>query len=214
MALSRTEEKRLRGDAPRVGVVTAPGPVAIVPAMAGHGWRWAHWARDPEHRRRVALLHGAPVFTGLPRRLLGRLATRFFEKGYVPGELVFCEGDPGKALFVVLQGAVAISRAVPDGEQVIRALGPGACFGEMALIDDFPRSATARIRAPSRLLVLYKSDFDALIEGDPRIGLVTLRNLLRMLATYVRTTPPVAQPATGLEPPGPGDGAAGEDGEP
>ncbi len=181
--------------------------------MAGRGWRWAHWARDPEHRHRVALLHGAPVFTGLPRRLLGRLATRFFEKGYAAGELVFREGDPGKALFVVLEGAVGISRAAPDGEQIIRALGPGACFGEMALIDDFPCSATARITAPSRLLILYKSDFDALIEGDPRIALVTLRNLLRMLAAYVRTSAPVAQPAGGLDPPGSGDGAPGEDGE-
>ncbi len=182
--------------------------------MTGGRWRWARWARDPEHRRRVALLHGAPVFTGLPRRLLGRLATRFFEKGYAPGELVFREGDPGRALFVVLEGAVAISRAVPDGEQVVRTLGPGACFGEMALIDDFPRSATVRITAPSRLLILYKSDFDALIEGDPRIALVTFRNLLRMLDAYVRASAPVAQPASGVDPPGSGDGAADGDGEP
>ena len=170
--------------------VTADRRIAIVPAMAARRGRWLAWAEDPEHRRRVALLRAAPVFTGLPRRLLGRLAVRFVEKGYAAGDLVFREGDPGKALFVVLEGAVAITRATSDGDRLLRAVGPGGCFGEMALIDDFPRSASAAITAPSRLLILYKTDFDALIEGQPRIALVTLQNLLRILVTYVRNAPP------------------------
>jgi CRP-like cAMP-binding protein len=177
-----------------------------MPAMASGRARWIRWARDPEHRRRVAILRAAPVFSGLPRRLLGRLATRFFEKAYAAGDVVFREGDPGRALFVVDEGAVAVSRAAPEGDQVIRTLGPGACFGEMALIDDFPRSATVRATAPARLLILYKTDFDALIEGHVRIALAVQRNLLHMLAAYVRTTAPVAHPATG-DPPGGGDGA-------
>ncbi len=173
--------------------------------MAAGRWRWLHWARDPDHRRRVALLRAAPVFAGLPRRLLARLAVRSFEKAYAPGEVVFHEGDPGKALFVVVEGAVAISRANGDAEHVLRAVGPGACFGEMALIDDFPRSATARVTAPARLLILYKTDFDHLVEGHPRIALVTLRNLLHMLAMYVRTAAP---PPAAVVPAGAGgDGA-------
>ena len=162
-----------------------------MPGMAASVRRWFVWARDPEHRRRVTLLRAAPVFTGLPRRLLTRLAIRFFEKAYVPGDVVFRTGEPGKALFVVAEGEVAIARAGAAGEErVLRTVGPGACFGEMALIDDFPRSATARVTAPSRLLLLYKSDFDQLIEGHPRIAQVTLRNLLHLLAMYVRTATP------------------------
>ena len=97
--------------------MTADRRVAIVPAMAARRGRWLAWAQDPEHRRRVALLRASPVFAGLPRRLLGRLAVRFVEKGYAPGDLVFREGDPGKALFVILEGAVSISRATAGGDR-------------------------------------------------------------------------------------------------
>jgi CRP/FNR family transcriptional regulator, cyclic AMP receptor protein len=147
---------------------------------------WGRW-RDATHQGRVALLEGTLVFRGLPRRLLGRLATQVFEKRYAAGEHVFHQGEPGKALFVVQEGAVTVSRWTPgEGERVLRVLGPGACFGEMGLIDDFPRSATVRVTEPAHLLILYKTDFDALIEGHPRIALVTLRNLLRLIAGYVR----------------------------
>jgi len=119
----------------------------------------------------------------------GRLATRFFEKAYRPGEVVFEEGDPGRALFVVVEGAVEITRAAPQGAYVLNTLGPGDAFGELALIDDFPRSATARVATPTQLLILYKSDFDALMDGNSRIAVVVMRNLSRLLAIYARRTP-------------------------
>lgn len=175
--------------------------------MAGGGGRWLGWARDPEQTHRIALLSRAPVFAGLPRRLLGRLGARFFEKTYGAGDVVFHEGDPGKALFVVLDGEVAIIRAGEEGEHVLRTLASGACFGELALIDEFPRSATARVTAPSRLLILYKSDFDALVEGNERIALVVMRNLLRTLAAYARRVPPSgSEPESLARPDGDGRG--------
>jgi CRP-like cAMP-binding protein len=63
--------------------------------------QWLAWAADPEQLRRTPF-PGSPLFTGLPSRLLARLGTRFFEKVYHPGEVVFEEGDPGRALFVVV----------------------------------------------------------------------------------------------------------------
>jgi CRP/FNR family transcriptional regulator len=162
--------------------------------------RWLRWARDPELEYRVALLARAPLFAGLPRRLLGRLAAQFFEKAYGPGEVVFHQGDPGKGLFLVREGTVAITQGPPPGE-VLRTLGPGDSFGELALIDDSPRSASARVAEPARLLILYKTDFDALVEGNRRIALVVMRNLLRALAAYARRPTPAvpARGATALE---------------
>lgn len=151
--------------------------------------RWLAWARDPEQRRRAELLRRAPLFANLPRRLLGRLAARFFEKAYEPGEVVFHQGDPGRALFVVLEGAVSIIQTTAHGEHVLSTLGPGDCFGELALIDDFPRSATARVALPARLLILYRTDFEALVEGSRGIALIVMRNLLRALALYARRIP-------------------------
>ena len=146
---------------------------------------------DREQARRAPFLSLSPLFAGLPRRMLGRLATRFLEKAYYPGEFVFHEGDPGRALFVVVEGTVEIIRAEPRGEHIVRTLGAGDAFGELALIDESPRSGSARIGEPARLLILYKSDFDALIDGEARIALVVLRNLARVVAAYARRNPVV-----------------------
>ena len=154
--------------------------------------RWLAWAADPEQARRARFLARSPLFAGLPRRLLARLAPRFFEKTYSPGEIVFQEGDPGRALFVVVEGAVEITQATVQGAYVLNTLGPGDAFGELALIDDFPRSATARVATLGRLLILYKSDFDALMDGNARIAVVVMRNLSRLLAVYARRAPVLA----------------------
>src|ERR1700682_1484457 len=164
--------------------------------------RWLAWAMDREQARRAPFLSRSPLFAGLPRRMLGRLATRFLEKAYYPGEFVFHEGDPGRALFVVVEGTVEIIQESPRGEHVVRTLVAGDAFGELALIDESPRSGSARIGEQARLLILYKSDFDALMEGEARIALVVLRNLARVLAAYTRRNPvvltePVPEPKAG-----------------
>ena len=147
---------------------------------------WLGWIRDRGHAQRLAVLSRTPVFAGLPRRLLGRLAVQLFEKRYAPGEVIFREGDPGKGLFVVLEGEVEILQETKEGERRLACLGANTAFGELALIDDLPRSATARATAPSRLLILYRTHLEALVAGDKRIALVIMHNLLRTLAGYVR----------------------------
>jgi CRP-like cAMP-binding protein len=134
----------------------------------------------------MAILSRTAVFAGLPRRLLGRLATKLFEKSYAPGEVIFHEGDPGKCLFVVLEGEIEILQQTNEGERRIATFGPGTAFGELALIDNLPRSATARASAPSLLLMLYRTHFEALVAGDRGIAFVIMQNLLHMLAGYVR----------------------------
>src|ERR1700681_1680592 len=148
--------------------------------------RWLAWAMDREQARRAPFLAHSPLFAGLPRRLLGRLATRFLEKAYDAGEVVFHEGDPGRALFVVVEGTVEITRTTPRGEHVLRTLTAGDAFGELALIDESQRSGSARIGEPARLLILYKTDFDALMDGEARIAVVVMRNLSRVIAAYAR----------------------------
>jgi CRP/FNR family cyclic AMP-dependent transcriptional regulator len=148
--------------------------------------RWLAWSLDPEQARRAPFLAHSPLFAGLPRRLLGRLSTRFLEKAYAPGDMIFHEGDPGRALFVIVEGTVEITRATTRGEHVLRKLNAGDAFGEMALIDDSQRSGGARAAEPTRLLILYKTDFDALMESEARIAVVIMRNLSRLLASYAR----------------------------
>ncbi|MGH7411299.1 MAG: cyclic nucleotide-binding domain-containing protein [Candidatus Methylomirabilis sp.] len=148
---------------------------------------WREWATDPEQLRRLQLLEKVSLFAGLSRRHLGKLLVKLFEKEYDPGEAIFLEGEPGKALFIVLDGKVSIGRADDAGEQRLATLAPGAYFGELALIDDLPRSATARADEHSALLILYKSHFDELIEGHSTIAIRVMGNLLKTLTGYVRS---------------------------
>lgn len=149
-------------------------------------WHWREWITDPEQLRRLHLLAQVPLFAGLDRRHLGKLLVKLFEKEYPAGEIIFREGDPGKALFIVLDGKVSIAHAIESSEKPLAVLGPGAYFGELALIDDQPRFAGARADGDSHLLILYKSHFDDLIEGQKAIAIKVMENLLKTLAGYVR----------------------------
>ena len=149
-------------------------------------WGWLAQITDQELLIRLEVLEKVPLFAGLSRRQLGRLLVKFFEKEYGPGETIFNEGDPGKALFIILAGRVSIFRALNDGEELLATLGAGSYFGELALIDDQPRFASARTPEASRLLILYRSDFEGLMEGQRTLAVQVMGNLLKTLAGYVR----------------------------
>ena len=149
-------------------------------------WRWLAQITDQELLTRLEVLEKVPLFAGLSRRQLGKLLVKFFEKEYGSGETIFNEGDPGKALFIILAGRGSICRAVNEGEELLATLGPGSYFGELALIDDQPRFASARAPEAARLLILYRSDFEGLMEGQRTLAIQVMGNLLKNLAGYVR----------------------------
>src|SRR3972149_2163102 len=86
------------------------------------------------------------LFQGLPRDHLTRVAAIGQEKEYRKNETIFSEGDKGDTFYLILDGAVRISRIVPGmGEEALAVLRSTAYFGEMSLIDDAPRSAHALV---------------------------------------------------------------------
>lgn len=168
------------------------------------------WARDPEQRRRVSVLGHTPLFAGMRRRVLYRLATKLFEKHYAPGEVIFSAGDPGRALFIIESGEVEILKSAPgpiassEPPRRVATFGPHTAFGELALMDEFVRSATARTTEASVLLILYRSHFDELMGGEKWVAIPLARNLLRQVARYVRSAdgpypppPPAGAPPSG-----------------
>jgi CRP-like cAMP-binding protein len=156
-------------------------------------WRWLEHVTDHALLLRLEVLAKVPLFAGLGQRQLGKLLVKFFEKEYRPGEMIFTEGEPGKALFIILGGKVSICRALPQGdEEVLVTLTAGGYFGELALIDDQPRFASARAAEASLLLILYRSDFEDLIEGHRALAIQVMSNLLKTLAGYVRKAQPQA----------------------
>jgi NADH dehydrogenase len=87
---------------------------------------------------------------------------------FEPGQVIFREGDHGEWLYVVVDGEVEVSRDLPGrGEAVLRTLGPGECFGEIALLGDHLRTATTRSRTGANLLAVDRDAFHALFSTLP-----------------------------------------------
>ena len=148
-------------------------------------WRLLNPWVDRRQYHRLQLLAKVPLFSGLSQRQLGKLLIKLFERNYQSGETIFVQGEAGKALFIVLSGKVSIFRDHNETEELLATLGAGGYFGELALIDDQPRFAGARADEPTGLLILYKSDFDDLTEGQT-IAIKVMNNLLHTLAGYIR----------------------------
>jgi CRP/FNR family transcriptional regulator, cyclic AMP receptor protein len=100
-----------------------------------------------------------------------------FARDYEAGAVLFREGDPGDFMYVVQAGEVEIRRKVGDHERVLAVLPAGEFFGEMALINQRPRSATAVVRRPSRLLVIEPRTFEAMIRGKTEIAVRMIRTM-------------------------------------
>ncbi|MFH1784308.1 MAG: cyclic nucleotide-binding domain-containing protein [bacterium] len=144
---------------------------------------------DKDIKRKVRFLSGISIFKKLNMRLLGKLINITYSKTYQKGETIFNEGDIGKAIFIVERGNVEITKKVSEKEEgILVILGPGDFFGEMALLEELPRSATARAIEESEIYIIYKVNFDALIDKHPQVGLQIVRNLASILSKRLRKT--------------------------
>jgi CRP-like cAMP-binding protein len=129
------------------------------------------------------------LFRGLAPRALDKVASIAVEESHAAGHVLFQEGDVGDRLYVVVEGKMRISRRVSGmGEEALAVLGPGSSFGEMALIDDVPRSADAIVHERARLLVLSKEAVQDLMFLDKELAYEVLWNTVRILSRRLRET--------------------------
>jgi CRP-like cAMP-binding protein len=128
------------------------------------------------------VLRTVPLFRQVPERDLLALAGLVRERRQPRGSLILTQGDEGEALFLIRTGQVKVSVVAEDGREVILSvLGPGSFFGEMALLDDEPRSAHVFAMEESLLLSLRREDFRARLAQSPELGIALLRELSRRL---------------------------------
>ncbi len=129
------------------------------------------------------------LFEGIERAGLREIATIASEESHRLGHIVFKEGDAGNALYLILDGKVRISREVAGlGEEALAVLTAGDAFGEMALIDEFPRSADARVHERCRLLVVSKEALEDLLFLNRELAYEILWNFVKMLSARLRET--------------------------
>jgi len=118
------------------------------------------------------------LFANLSEQALAALAVRMRVRAYRKGEVLFHKDDPGTALFLVRTGRVKISAFSSEGKEAVFTVhGPGDVFGELALLDGAPRSATATALESTKLLTLDRSAFVAFLREQPEASLVLLSEL-------------------------------------
>ncbi|WP_224243129.1 Crp/Fnr family transcriptional regulator [Hyalangium gracile] len=128
------------------------------------------------------LLSNISIFENLQSEELEHLSTLLRSRRYAKGEVIFHQGDVGTALFILRKGQVNIRLSSEDGKEVILALlDRGDVFGELALLDDEPRSTDAVAREEVDLLSLQREDFRKFLEARPQVAMRLLSALSRLV---------------------------------
>jgi len=138
----------------------------------------------------MELLGSVELFEGASQEELKMLASICRERTYPSGEVITGQGDTGDELFIVQGGFVEVIRAGLSPEATPRTvvnLGEGQIFGEMALVDHGPRSATIRAASdPTTVLVIHREDFERACEQNHRLGYIVMRNIAADLSFKLR----------------------------
>lgn len=135
----------------------------------------------PEHRR--TLLAGVPLFRGLPAEKLEQLARHCELADFPEDHVIMALGDAGHALHVIVSGEVQVVYPARAAEVELSRLGPSEFFGEMAILNEMPRSATVRTTTPVTTLVLEREAFRSVLEASPALAVP----LLEALSLRIRT---------------------------
>lgn len=137
----------------------------------------------------AAQLRKIPLFSNLTSSHLAKLVEIGKDRSVGAGEVVFREGEDAREFYVIVSGRVRISKMVPGvGEEALAVLEPGSYFGEMALIDDTPRSADAIANVRSQLWIIEKQDLEELMFLHKDLAYELLWTFVRTLSIRLRET--------------------------
>lgn len=130
-----------------------------------------------------------PVFAGLSHRDLREIEHIVHQREYKADEVVFNQGDPGLGMYIILNGQVRIvDSRDPENPIVYSELGEGDFFGDLSLVDDARRSATALAALDTRLIAFFRTELKDIITRFPKMGNSILMNLAQVTAQRLRKT--------------------------
>ncbi len=130
------------------------------------------------------VLSKIPLFSDLNKKELKAIERIMHHRTYNPDEIVFNEGDPGVGMYIIVTGHINISLG-KDGK-LLAVLSNGEFFGEIALLSETPRTATATSAVETDMLGFFQSDLFGLLETNPRTGNKILNRLAQMIADRLR----------------------------
>lgn len=133
----------------------------------------------------MVALETSKLFAQLPAAELKKLSAVARPMSFAPGDVIFKEGDPGDALYVVRSGKVQISAIISSGERhVFCTVLPGDIFGEMAVLDTLPRSAHASAEGKTDVIFVPRDHFIELLKGSPAMSLTMVQEFSRRLRDF------------------------------
>jgi CRP/FNR family cyclic AMP-dependent transcriptional regulator len=131
----------------------------------------------------IEAIKNIPLFSGLQESSLQDIANLATKRKYPKNTVIINEGDDTDSLYLINEGKVKIVLSDEDGKEVIISmLGPGDFFGEMAIIDDEPRSACVITMEPSRFSIIHKAEFNKFMHNNPE----ATTNLMKSLSQRLR----------------------------
>lgn len=133
---------------------------------------------------RLARIKAIPLFSTLDARGLRIVDGALHERTYIPGEVIFDQGEEGQAIYLLFEGRIQIRR---DGKDVAE-IGAGSFLGELALLEGTPRAAQALAATECKVGVLFRADFDTLLATDARIASRISLQLARYLGNLIIRT--------------------------
>lgn len=152
------------------------------------GSYWANLFRSPNEKSDIeAVLASMPLFNKVEKKHLNSFLKLIHNRVYNQNEYVFYQGDPGICLYIIRDGIVDIIQSDEfDNKFKLISLKRGDFFGELALLDDEVRSATAVAKIESNLAVIFKPDLDEFVEKYPEVGVNIMRGIAQVAAIRLR----------------------------
>ncbi|MFZ6760796.1 cyclic nucleotide-binding domain-containing protein [Undibacterium sp. Ji50W] len=148
------------------------------------------WIKPSQQSDRLRRLSGVALFSTLSPRELKIIDGMLHDRHYLANEVIFDEGEEGQALYILLSGRIHICRTREQDNavitDVIAELAAGNFFGDVALLDNSPRSAQARAADNCDVAVFFRADFSSLLETNAVIGYKISLELARLISRRLR----------------------------
>lgn len=135
---------------------------------------------------KMKFLAKVPLFAGLSDRQMKKLGNRFITRDYKAGDYIVTQGKGGAGMFTIVSGATEAVIESLDGEKtVVNHFGVTDFFGEIALLDDGPRTASVIATKDTECMILSREDFISIMKNDADMGVVIAEELARRLRRVV-----------------------------
>lgn len=152
-------------------------------------WEGLKFKEDASQKDLISIVKEVPIFENLSAKALREIAKIVYRREYKEGEIIFHKGDPGLGMYIIIDGMVDIVED-KDGEIIRKyaTLTANDFLGEMALLDEKERSATAIVSENCEALGFFRPDLMDFLRKKPKTGNIILFNLARIIGERLRKT--------------------------